>query len=27
LPAYYEGLIGGKGGKLGLDCFENMESG
>ena len=26
-PAYYEGLIGGKGGRLGFDYFENNESG
>ena len=25
-PAYYEGLIGGKGGRLGFDYLENNES-
>lgn len=26
LPACYEGQIGGKGGRLGFDCLENIES-
>lgn len=26
LPAYSLGRIGGRGGRFGLDCFENIES-